>query len=227
MIRSSELYKRYMNKTMLKGTVIVVAILIVGFLLVFTSSANLTQEDAIRAVISAHPDLAVYRTTSLPPSSIEAKQVESVWYVGFIQSGSGVQGILNARCYRVNDSREIYERGQYTSTGGHLPESIDLETCAPVFAQGTPPPATEVPPTTAAGCYIGGCSQQLCTDQPDAISTCEYTAAYVCYNRTYAKTPVIPNLISCAFCSYQDTPVFNRPNSNFTKATKHAKMCVS
>lgn len=30
-------------------------------------------------------------------------------------------------------------------------------------------------------CYVGGCSSQLCTDAPDAMSTCEYTAKYACY----------------------------------------------
>lgn len=31
------------------------------------------------------------------------------------------------------------------------------------------------------GCYIGGCSQQICSDQPDVVSTCEYRAEYSCY----------------------------------------------
>lgn len=35
--------------------------------------------------------------------------------------------------------------------------------------------------TPPGKCYVGGCSSQLCTDQPDAISTCEYTATYACY----------------------------------------------
>ncbi len=30
-------------------------------------------------------------------------------------------------------------------------------------------------------CYIGGCSGQLCSDQPGAISTCEYRDEYACY----------------------------------------------
>jgi hypothetical protein len=34
---------------------------------------------------------------------------------------------------------------------------------------------------SAAPCYVGGCSAQLCTDKPDAISTCEYSPSYGCY----------------------------------------------
>lgn len=30
-------------------------------------------------------------------------------------------------------------------------------------------------------CYIGGCSAQLCTDQKDMMSTCEYREEYACF----------------------------------------------
>lgn len=57
------------------------------------------------------------------------------------------------------------------------------------------PPATEIPeepenppsapepsePTSVKQCYAGGCSGQLCTDDPNAVSTCEWTEAYACY----------------------------------------------
>ena len=32
-----------------------------------------------------------------------------------------------------------------------------------------------------APCYVGGCSGQLCTDDPNAVSTCEYREEYACY----------------------------------------------
>lgn len=44
-------------------------------------------------------------------------------------------------------------------------------------AVATPPPQTTEPKQ----CYVGGCSAQLCTDSPNAISTCEYRAEYACY----------------------------------------------
>lgn len=34
---------------------------------------------------------------------------------------------------------------------------------------------------TAAECYVGGCSSQLCTDQPDMASDCMYREEYACY----------------------------------------------
>ena len=39
--------------------------------------------------------------------------------------------------------------------------------------------ATENPGT--GGCFVGGCSSQLCTDDSGVASTCEYRADYACY----------------------------------------------
>lgn len=40
----------------------------------------------------------------------------------------------------------------------------------------------EPAPTQSLGeCYVGGCSSQICSDQPDAVSTCEFREEYACY----------------------------------------------
>lgn len=36
-------------------------------------------------------------------------------------------------------------------------------------------------------CFVGGCSAQLCTDDPEAVSTCEYRAEYACYKTAECK----------------------------------------
>jgi heat shock protein HslJ len=36
-------------------------------------------------------------------------------------------------------------------------------------------------PITGGECYIGGCSGQLCSDEPGMVSTCEYREEYACY----------------------------------------------
>ena len=33
----------------------------------------------------------------------------------------------------------------------------------------------------ANGCYVGGCSGQICSEDPDVISTCEWLEEYACY----------------------------------------------
>jgi hypothetical protein len=55
--------------------------------------------------------------------------------------------------------------------------------------------------TTPIGkCYVGGCSSQLCTDNPDAVSTCEYTEKYACY-----KTATCERQAS-GQCGWTETP---------------------
>lgn len=34
---------------------------------------------------------------------------------------------------------------------------------------------------STGSCYIGGCSSQICSDQKDVITTCEWTEGYACY----------------------------------------------
>ncbi len=38
--------------------------------------------------------------------------------------------------------------------------------------------------TNTGKCYVGGCSGQICSDAPDAVSTCEYSERYACYKTT-------------------------------------------
>lgn len=47
-------------------------------------------------------------------------------------------------------------------------------------------PPQKIPPNTTkpivnSPCYTGGCSGQLCTDEPDMMSTCEWNEQYACY----------------------------------------------
>jgi hypothetical protein len=36
--------------------------------------------------------------------------------------------------------------------------------------------------TNDSGCFVGGCSGQICSDQEGAISTCEFLPEYACYH---------------------------------------------
>jgi|GEM_PF-2210609 len=45
--------------------------------------------------------------------------------------------------------------------------------------------ACDAPPEPEP-CFVGGCSGQLCTDQPGAISTCEFLPHYACYKQEFA-----------------------------------------
>lgn len=38
-------------------------------------------------------------------------------------------------------------------------------------------------PAQSAGCFVGGCSSQICSDQEGVISTCEFRPEYACYQQ--------------------------------------------
>lgn len=56
---------------------------------------------------------------------------------------------------------------------------------------------------SSTGCYVGGCSGQLCTDEPNAVSTCEYTAAYACYKTAKCERQ------GSGQCGWTPTPELN------------------
>ncbi|MFA7286572.1 MAG: hypothetical protein WC052_02860 [Patescibacteria group bacterium] len=275
-----------MNKKLITVALFLLLVLAVAFSLAYfftPKTGILNKEDAINAVIRLHPELEAYKTTSLPPSSIETKEARDGWYVGFIQSGSGVPGILNAKCYKV-DEKNVAPVGTYAGDSTRTTKSIVLQTCEPVFAEQptetflaygdvelqlnqlatfkdiairplsieedsrcpndvqciqagtvrvkveilsgvksstsilklgerfttegeiitlnsvTPVTNSKVKitdkdyrfvfsvvqelvknPDPEGKCFVGGCSSQLCTDQPDAASTCEYKSQYACF----------------------------------------------
>lgn len=103
----------------------------------------LNAEGAIDRVLAQYPELESYRETSLPPSSIETEQVGTTWYVGFVQRGSGVPGIVHAECYLVTAAKNVQVVGVFTGTPDAPTESLQLETCKAKMAD------TEVPPPAA------------------------------------------------------------------------------
>jgi len=57
----------------------------------------------------------------------------------------------------------------------------------------------------AGKCYRGGCSSQICSDQPDMVSTCEYREEYACYQSSTCERQAngqcgwtkTPELLAC------------------------------
>ena len=141
-----------MNKKhiVIAGVFLSLVMLTMTFLLAPKPAArSLSKEEAINTVIASHPELASYRTTSLPPSTIEAEEGVGGWHTAFIQSGSGVSGILNAKCYQVTDERKVIVVGEYVRQGDKPAFGVALETCQPIFKDEAlpPPPITREPAT--------------------------------------------------------------------------------
>ncbi len=90
-----------------------------------------TREAAIAAVLAEHPELAVYRTASLPPHSIETERDASgEWGLAFLRSGSGIHSILHARCFRVSRFGEVTPAGSFGRSGRDV-HDLDPRTCRP------------------------------------------------------------------------------------------------
>ena len=133
--------------------VILIALLVKVFILSDQQPKSaLSEKEAIETILMQYPELAVYQTINLPPSSIESTQSADGWYVGFIRRGSGVLGILDAKCYFVNSTKTITSIGAYTQGNSDAVENINLETCESVSGV---PPITPVPPDTDTGLTLG------------------------------------------------------------------------
>ncbi len=50
-----------------------------------------------------------------------------------------------------------------------------------LFVEVITPEAPDPTPVVKGACYVGGCSGQVCSDQKDVASTCEFRAEYACY----------------------------------------------
>lgn len=55
-------------------------------------------------------------------------------------------------------------------------------------------------PIVAGGCFVGGCSSQICSENPDAISTCEWREEYGCYRNATCERQ------ASGECGWTDTP---------------------
>lgn len=58
----------------------------------------------------------------------------------------------------------------------------------------------KAPTATAAKCYVGGCSGQLCSDTPGMASNCEFREVYACYQGAVCERQ------ASGKCGWTETP---------------------
>jgi hypothetical protein len=69
----------------------------------------------------------------------------------------------------------------------------------------TNPVVVNIPPVVTGDCYVGGCSAQICSDQKDVVSNCEFKNEYACYKTATCERQTngqcgwtqTPALVSC------------------------------
>jgi hypothetical protein len=80
---------------------------------------------------------------------------------------------------RANDS---FDRvGEIVAAGASHDLSDDSDLIEESYEASTSSEVQNPAPETSNVCYVGGCSSQICSDQPDVISTCEWRVVYACY----------------------------------------------
>lgn len=60
-------------------------------------------------------------------------------------------------------------------------QQVDQTPIPPVYKEPVIVRPTQPNQPNNNGCYVGGCSGQICSDQPNMVSTCEFTPSYSCY----------------------------------------------
>ena len=74
-----------------------------------TRNPDLSDNGIIQLLKNVYPELKDYPSDGLPPKSIKSEYKDNMWYIGFVQEGSGVP-IISARCFSVNSDNVIIEK---------------------------------------------------------------------------------------------------------------------
>ena len=61
----------------------------------------------------------------------------------------------------------------------------------------------EVAGAGTGGCYVSGCSGQVCSDQKDVVTTCEFREEYACYKQAKCERQLSGQ------CGWTETTDFN------------------
>lgn len=220
-------YNQAMGTKILIGIVVIVAVGIGVFLVFLPSSVPPTEEQVIDEVVAQDPANVPPQVTVLPYGNVTLKVGETARFKGLSVKAISIEEDsrcpTDVQCVWAGTVRVKIQvvSGMGTSTSVvtlNQPfttevERITLTSVMPNTHSQTqisagdyrlvfnvvlrPVPSAGNPP---AKCYIGGCSAQLCTDQPDAMSTCEYKESYACY-----KTAVCERQTN-GQCGWTQTP---------------------
>jgi hypothetical protein len=94
---------------------------------------------------------------------------------------TGLGAVVAEKALQRNDSTSII------ATSTIIDQGTPKEVVIPPLVEEIPAPAdlgntATVTSPTLGGCFVGGCSGQICSDKADAISTCQWHESYACYS---------------------------------------------
>jgi hypothetical protein len=91
-----------------------------------TSVTTLSEKEAVDVVVALYPQLSQYQNVNSPLATIETNQTLAGWSLGFIIRGSGLPGILDAKCYSVGNNKIVTSLGEYKKEDSVIVQAINL-----------------------------------------------------------------------------------------------------
>lgn len=117
-----------------------------------------------------------------------------------ITTGTERITLVSADPYPVSD--RYVSPNMYTLT--FLVEAHTEVLVKPFPGEGSAVPPKLEDPKPGDGCYSGGCSGQVCTDDPGSVSTCEYIEEYQCYRTATCERQ------ASGECGWTETPALTQ-----------------
>lgn len=84
---------------------------------------------------------------------------------------------------KIETSVGLIDETVLSTSTVNIEEELYPEVIEPIEKESMPVsmPGEPVLPIVAKGCFIGGCSSQICSDEANVMSTCEWKESYACY----------------------------------------------
>ena len=159
------------NRGTLTTIFLIALVLIVGYWLF-----NTPKGVAFRQDVRENSQAAVYRTNNYPNNNYMASN-NTLVPVDSSSSAYGYKAQPAQMAYVTYPIAKSSSSSQYSVT------SPSYTTTTSSYYMSPNPGYNYYPsnPAPQGGCYVSGCSGQICSDQQSAVSTCEYREEYSCY----------------------------------------------
>jgi hypothetical protein len=130
--------------------------------------------------IASFPDGLSIRPTAVLEDSRCPENARCI-QAGTVRLSVRIRSAMGVSTNEFTPGKTITTESESVTLLGVSPEKRAGEQLADADYRFTFEVKKRTPPVSAGQCYVGGCSQQLCTDQPNMASTCEFRPEYACY----------------------------------------------
>ncbi len=90
---------------------------------------EISEEEATALVKKQYPELSDFPSDNLPPRIIQSQQINGEWYLAFVTQGSGVDKVIDAKCFFVGLAQKVSHIGDYENRGDSK-ENFSIMSCS-------------------------------------------------------------------------------------------------